>query len=134
MFALLAACTGTTDPGSSSVPPAESTPKEPPVAIPAEALPVPDPSPWPIQPDEKRDRPTSSDVPTRQERPFTLHTHCGIDFRVDFDGSFWQSYVVGRTSAVGDPVQKGSMTLLSGEVAVFQFGARAARRPSTSPQ
>lgn len=56
-----------------------------------------------------------------QERPFELDTHCGIDSRVDFDGSFWQSYVVGNTPAVGDPFRKGTMTLLSGEVAVFRF-------------
>jgi len=82
---------------------------------------VPEPSPWSIKPDEKRDRATSSDVAVGQERPFELYTHCGIDSRVDFDGSFWQSYVVGNTPAVGDPFRKGTMTLLSGEVAVFRF-------------
>lgn len=124
LFALLAACTGPTDPGASPVPSVESTPKEPPIVIPAEALPVPEPSPWLIKPGEKRDRATSSDVDIGQERPFELYTHCGIDFRVDFDDSFWQSYVVGNTPAVGDPSRRGTMTLLSAEVAVFRFESR----------
>ena len=59
-----------------------------------------------------------------QERPFKLYTHCGIDFRVDFDGSFWQSYGEGKTPAVGFNFEKGTMTLLSGEVAVFRFQSR----------
>ncbi len=121
LFAFLAACTGPTDPSTLPIPSVESTPKEPPIVIPAEALPVPEPSPWPIKPGDKRDRATSSDVAVGQERPFELSTHCGIDFRVDFDGSFWESYVVGNTLAVGDPFRKGTMTLLSGEVAVFRF-------------
>jgi hypothetical protein len=121
LFALLAACTGPTDPSASPVPSVESTPKEPRIEIPAEALPVPEPSPWLIKPDEKRDHATSSDVAVGQERPFELYTHCGIDFRVDFDGSFWQSYVVGNTPTVGNPFEKGTMTLLSAEVAVFRF-------------
>lgn len=83
---------------------------------------MPEPSPWPIQLDEKRDRPSSSDVAIGQKRPVKLYTHCGIDFRVDFDGSFWQSYA-GKARAVGDPFQKGTMTLLSGDVAVFRFGS-----------
>ncbi len=119
LVALLAACTGPTDTSTSTVPAVESTPKAPPIVIPAEALPVPEPSPWPIKPDEKRDRPTSSDVPIGQERPFELYAHCGIDFRVDFDGSFWQSYA-GSASPTFDN-QEGIMTLLSGEVAVFRF-------------
>ena len=121
LVTLLTACTGPTDPRVPSVSSVDPTPKAPPVVIPAEALPVPESTPWPIQSDEKRDRPTSSDVAIGQERRLKLYTHCGIDFRVDFDGSFWQSYVVGKTPTVGDPFQKGTMTLLSGEVAVFRF-------------
>ena len=56
-----------------------------------------------------------------QERPFALYTLCGIDHRVDFDGSFWQSYAGGKAPTVGNPVQKGTMALLSAEVAVFRF-------------
>ncbi len=121
LIALVTACTGPTDPSALPVPTLDSTPEEPLIVIPTEALPVPEPSPWPIELDEKRDRATSSDVAVGQERPFELYTHCGIDFRVDFDGSFWQSYAVGNTLAVGDPFRKGSMTLLSAEVAVFRF-------------
>jgi hypothetical protein len=121
LVALLAACTEPTDRGVSSAPSIESTPKAPPTLIPDEALPVPEPSPWPIQPDEKRDRATSPDVAVGQERPFRLYTHCGIDLRVDFDGSFWQSYLGPDTPAIGNPFQKGTMTLLSDSVAVFRF-------------
>ena len=126
LFALLvlAACTRQDDPPPSPVPSVEATPKAPPVVIPQEALPVPNPSPWPIKPGEKRDRPTSPDVAIGQERPFELYTHCGIDFRVDFDGSFWQSYGEGKTPAVDFNFEKGTMTLLSGEVAVFHFQSR----------
>jgi hypothetical protein len=121
LIALLAACTGPTDRSALPAPHVETTPRELPPVIPAEALPVPEPSPWPIKPEEKLDRPTSSGVAIGRERPFELYSHCGIDFRVDFDGSFWQSYIVGKASSVGDPFQKGRMTLLSGEVAVFRF-------------
>jgi hypothetical protein len=87
---------------------------------------VPEPSPWPIKPDEKRDRPTSPEVAIGQERPFELYTHCGIDFRVDFDGSFWQAYGgEGKAPVVGSFLEKkGTMTLLSQDVAAFRFRSR----------
>jgi hypothetical protein len=121
LVVLLAACTGPTDTSASSIPSVESTPKAPPIVIPAEALPVPQPSPWPIKPEENLDLPTSSDVAIGQERPFELYAHCGIDFRVDFDGSFWQSYAGSAIPAFVNLFRKGTMTLLSGEVAVFRF-------------
>jgi hypothetical protein len=121
LVGLLAACTETTGSGVSSAPSIESSPKVPPTLIPDEALPVPEPSPWPIQPDEKRDRATTPDVAVGQRRPFRLYTHCGIDLRVDFDGSFWQSYSGPDTPAIGNPFQKGTMTLLLDDVAVFRF-------------
>ena len=90
VVALLAACTGPTDPSASSGPSVEPTPNDPPDVIPPEALPVPEPSPWPIRPGSERARPTSSDVAIGQEKFLQIYTHCGIDFAVDFDGSFWQ--------------------------------------------
>lgn len=53
---------------------------------------------------------------------YSLYVHCGVDDRVDFDGSFWQAY---RTPsdhhAFDDPTQRGRMTLLTEEVAAFRF-------------
>ena len=63
-----------------------------------------------------------------QERTLKLYTHCGIDFRVDFDGSFWQSYDDGKPPTVGDPFQIGTMTLLSGGVAVFRFESQGGQK------
>jgi hypothetical protein len=118
VVALLAACTG---PSSSPAPAADGTPRPPSIVLPAEALPVPDASPWPIRPGDKHDHASSPDVAIGKARSFTLYTHCGIDFRVDFDESFWQSYLFGKSPSVGDPVQKGTMTLLSDDVAVFRY-------------
>jgi hypothetical protein len=123
LAALLAACTGPTDPTGSPFPAIDGTPRPPSVVLPAEALPAPDasPWPWPIRPGDKQDHPASPDVAIGQARPFKLYTHCGIDFRVDFDESFWQSYRFGKSPSVGDPVQLGTMTLLTDEVAVFRY-------------
>lgn len=55
-----------------------------------------------------------------EPQPFQLSTDRGVDFRVDFDGSFWQSYEhVG--DAPSDPFQRGSMTLLAENAAVFEW-------------
>lgn len=117
---LVTSCTGSPD---TSVPPDRSTdPAGSPIrTLPPKALPVPDPTPWPMRPGDERDRPTTSDVPVGRARPFKLYTHCGIDFRVDFDASFWQSYRVGDDLRIGNPFQGGTMTLLSDEVAVFRY-------------
>ena len=118
---LLAACTGPTDPTGSPFPAIDGTPRPPSVVLPAEALPVPDASPWPaIQPGDKQDHASSPDVVIGQVRSFTLYTHCGIDFRVDFDESFWQSYLDVK-APVDNPIQRGTMTLLTDEVAVFRY-------------
>jgi hypothetical protein len=74
-----------------------------------------------MPPGTKRDHPRSPQVKIGQERPFTLYTHCGIDLRVDFDGSFWQSYAPKDLPPLGNPDQEGTMTLLTDEVAVFRF-------------
>lgn len=122
VVALLAACTGPPDPGDSSPSP-QSTREGSPVVIPPDAFPVPEPSPWPIRPGLERARPTSSDVAIGQERFLELFTHCGIDFNVDFDGSFWQLYPDSKTRGLVTSFQSqtGTMTLLSDRVAVFHF-------------
>lgn len=121
VVALLAACTGPTDSTGSPFPAIDGTPRPPSVVLPAEALPVPDASPWPIRPGDKQDHASSRDVAIGHAQPFELYTHCGIDFRVDFDESFWQSYPGEKASPVGDPVQQGTMTLLTDRVAVFRY-------------
>lgn len=124
VVALLTACTGPSDPEGSLSPDVDGTPRPPSIVLPAEALPVPDASPWPspIQPGDEQDHASSPDVAIGREQPFKLYTHCGIDFRVDFDESFWQAYPYPRQRApVGDPFQQGVMTLLTDEVAVFRY-------------
>jgi hypothetical protein len=123
LASLLAACTGPTDSTGSTFPAIDGTPRPPSVVLPAEALPVPDasPWPWPIRPGDKRAHASSPDVGIGQVQPFKLYTHCGIDFRVDFDESFWQSYPGERAAPVGDPDQRGTMTLLTDRVAVFRY-------------
>ena len=114
------ACTGPADPSVPSVASVEPSTRASPV-LPREARPVPEPSPWPLPRGDGRDHPTSSDVAMGRTRPFELYTHCGIDLRVDFDGSFWQSYGDRKIPALVDPFQKGTMTLLTEKVAVFRF-------------
>ena len=54
--------------------------------------------------------------------PLHLYTHCGVDYQTDFDGSFWDaedaSYLPGT---LGDPSQRGTMTLLGDNRARFDF-------------
>ena len=57
-----------------------------------------------------------------QAYPFRLFTHCGADYRVDFDGSFWQlSNPSEVPTSLGDPEQEGTMTLINPEYARFDF-------------
>ena len=51
---------------------------------------------------------------------FQLYTHCGIDFSVDFDGSFWDATGT-RPAGIGNPIQKGTMTLLDTRYARFSY-------------
>ena len=71
------------------------------------------------------DHPTSVDVAVGQKRLFKIYTHCGFDFRVDFDGSFWQAYTHDTYAPVFGFVH-GTMTLLTEEVAVFRFKTQGA--------
>jgi hypothetical protein len=75
-----------------------------------------------------RRRPT---WPSASSCPFKISTHCGFDFRVDFDGSFWQAYTHEAYAPVYGFVH-GTMTLLTEEVAVFRSRRTARRRRSTS--
>jgi hypothetical protein len=125
LMVLVASCTEGTDATVDLVPstPPSTAPSPSSSLLPPDALPVPLASPWPIQPNSPRDHPRSADVGVGESRRFELYTHCGIDFRVDFDGSFWQSYNVGQKTRITDPFQKGTMTLLTGDVAAFRFGS-----------
>lgn len=64
---------------------------------------------------------------------FVLHTHCGLDRSVDFDGSFWEHSETRKAEAaeprslssspslvpMTDPFDHGSMTLISRNTAEF---------------
>ena len=54
--------------------------------------------------------------------PFQLYTHCGADYAVDFDGSFWQlSNPSEVPMSLGNPYQEGEMTLINPEYARFDY-------------
>lgn len=120
---VITSCTGGTDTVVESVSPTTPPRTQPPTSppLPPDALPVPEPSPWAIRSNDARSHPDSADAAIGESQKFTLSTHCGINFRVDFDGSFWQAYNVREKLAASNPFQKGSMTLLTGDVAVFRF-------------
>jgi len=71
-------------------------------------------------------RARSRHVATGRPYPFRLYTHCGVDFSTDFDGSFWDladaawagSYG-NPPSAIGNPFQDGTMTLVDHDHARF---------------
>jgi hypothetical protein len=127
---LAASCTGSTDPSTSVSPSVQSTSPAGPAAVPQAALPVPAPSPWPIPAlDEGVDHPISSDVAVGQSRLLRLSTHCGVDFRVDFDGSFWESYA-GNIRDATNPAQMGTMTLVSDDVSVFRYRSQGHQEAS----
>jgi hypothetical protein len=58
--------------------------------------------------------------------PYRLQTHCGVDWYVDFDGSFWNA--VGESRAIkngdyrnlGNPSDRGTMTLESQESLLYE--------------
>jgi len=54
--------------------------------------------------------------------PFQLYTHCGADYAVDFDGSFWQLSNPSEVPAsLGDPAQDGTMMLINPDYTQFDF-------------
>lgn len=66
--------------------------------------------------------PTSEHVQVGQTVPFTLFAHCGIDFEVDFDGSFWDAvHPEPRPAGLDDLAQDGTMTLLDPDHARFTW-------------
>jgi hypothetical protein len=53
---------------------------------------------------------------------FNLYTHCGVDFEVDFDGSYWDlATLANLPSTVGNPAQHGTMKLVDTNHARFTF-------------
>jgi hypothetical protein len=70
--------------------------------------------------------PRSGRVQVGQAYIFHIYTHCGVDQRVDFDGSFWDAAkpefrLFGNAPpGVGDPGQAGIMTLLDSGHARFE--------------
>lgn len=117
LVVLLTSCTGEPAPDSGASPSLEASPTDV-AAPPDEALRMPAPSPWSFPEGARPDHPRSGTARLGRPYPFLLYTHCGVGFRVDFDGSFWQAYaVLGRAS---NPAQRGTMTLLSEYVALFE--------------
>jgi hypothetical protein len=74
------------------------------------------------------DQPRSPRAEPGRAYPFSIDTHCGDDFRVDFDGSFWNtaernySYPTPTVGGFryGGP-QTGTMTLIDVDRARFDF-------------
>jgi len=66
--------------------------------------------------------PTSERVQVGQTVPFTLYHQCGIDFEVDFDGSFWDAvHPEPRPAGLADLAQDGTMTLIDANHARFTW-------------
>ena len=122
LLAFLPACSGSPE---GRIYPDESTPRTVPAVVLPGALPVPQPSPWQIRSGERVDHPSSADVAVGRKVPFRIYTHCGFDFRIDFDGSFWQAYTHDAYAPAYGFVH-GTMTLLTEEVAVFRFKTQGA--------
>lgn len=60
--------------------------------------------------------------------PYRLYTHCGVDYAVDFDASFWDLADPAWAGSngnppvgIGNPYQDGTMTLLDAGHARFDF-------------
>ena len=121
LLAFLPACSGSSE---GRIHADESTTRTVPAVVLPDALPVPRPSPWPIRSGDRVDHPTSADVAVGQALPFKIYTHCGIDFRLDFDGSFWQAYTHDAYAPAYGFIH-GTMTLLTEEVAVFRYKAQS---------
>lgn len=88
-------------------------PTQPAVASPTSPSPLPSPSPIVL-------KPSSARVILGKAYPFELYTHCGIDFSVDFDASFWDA-TSQPPAVIGNPLQKGTMTLIDANTARFTY-------------
>jgi hypothetical protein len=65
-------------------------------------------------------QPKSARAEKGKAYPYQLYTHCGIDFSVDFDGSFWDATGT-RPAGIGNPIQKGTLTLIDTRHARFSY-------------
>ncbi len=71
--------------------------------------------------------PSSGRVKPGQTYIISIYTHCGLDWNVDFDGSFWDAAGPVRGTdgnappGVGNPSQLGTMTLIDADLAHFAF-------------
>lgn len=65
--------------------------------------------------------PTSGPAETGRSYEYTAYTHCGLDYKFDFDGSLWEVVDRPRDEDVHlqDPKDHGVVELVQGDVAVF---------------
>jgi len=66
--------------------------------------------------------PQSPRVDMNKPYPFSLYTHCGVDYSTDFDGSFWDAAdKTDQPRSLGNPEQQGTMTLVDDSHARFDY-------------
>lgn len=65
--------------------------------------------------------PTSGPAETGRSYEYTAYTHCGLDYKFDFDGSLWEVVDRPRDEDVRlqDPKDHGVVELVQHDVAVF---------------
>jgi len=72
--------------------------------------------------------PMSAPAAVNHPYPFELTTHCGVNYAVDFNGSFWDATIPVYEGAgtaptpIDQPTQKGTMTLQDADHAQFDYG------------
>jgi hypothetical protein len=89
-------------------------------------------TPTPALPSGRVMQPKSPRAELGKPYPIVLYTHCGLDHMVDFDGSFWDALEPGHRASnnlnpppgVGNPTQRGTITLVDEGHARFEFGNR----------
>ena len=100
--AAMLACTAPSEPApSASVSP----------NAPRQASSAPSPSPLPTRPGDELVYPESERAAVGAAYATKLYTHCGLDFALDFDGSFWQLIRGAVAGTFGDPYARGTLTL-----------------------
>ncbi len=66
------------------------------------------------------------------------YTHCGLDYALDFDGSFWEvvSGPTDRRTSLDDPEDEGTITLVETDRAVYESstGAQFELRRTDGPR
>ena len=92
-------------------------------------LPEPTTETWsePAGDEQVRFWPASARVEQGVPYRMTTYTHCGLDYLLDFDGSFWEvaSGPEDTGDALGDPEDEGVITLVSADTAVYESGREA---------